>query len=335
MLRLFLKRLSALLTLAACAALAVANWFVHQPRHWQQTQSSKLPDALALWIAPLGHATADVTDALGLTGQDVAATLPAPLATNRLVCAGLPKRLPGSAAPADITVLSKTGFLLGYSPSLRHPVWAAYKTFPALATTALPARPTTFRPDPEARNAPQHKEYAKSGYDRGHLVPNLAIASRHGKAAQEQTFLTSNICPQRPSLNQGPWYNVEYRISELWPDRYGDIWVIVGAVTAPDAKRLPSGVNIPAAFYQIVVSQEKTRLRAFAVYMPQNIRRRAYARGALVSIDELERLTGFDFLADLPDDVERSLEAATPTRLWPAGPVGAIKLLRERFRRYD
>ena len=334
MLRRLLKRLSTLLAVPILLVLAATNWFVHQPRYWQQAQAQKLPEPLGYWAERLGNASADVTDTLGLTGHDATVPLASPLATNRLACAGLPVRTPGSAAPNDITVLNKKGFVVGYSPSLRHPVWVAYKTHPVRGAV-LPLRPSGFKPDPEARNSPQHKEYAKSGYNRGHMAPNLAIATRYGKEAQEQTFLTSNICPQRASLNQGPWCDLEFRISELWPDCYGEVWVIAGAITAPGGKRLPSGVSIPAAFYQIVVAQDNARLRAFAVYMPQNIRRRAYSRTTLVSIDEVERLTGLDFLAGLTDDAEKVLESATPTRLWPAGPAGTFGLLRERFRSYD
>ncbi len=335
MLRHLFKFLSSSIGLSLLVILAAANWFVHQPRYWQQAQAQKLPTPLAFWIASLGNASADFTDTLGITGHEATYSLATPLATNRLFCAGLPVRLPDSTtAPKDITVLNKKGFVIGYSPSLRHPVWVAYKTYP-VRDAVMPPRPTGFKPDPQARNSPQHKDYAKTGYNRGHMAPNLAIASRYGKEAQNQTFLTSNICPQRSGLNQGPWYDLEFRISELWPDCYGDVWVITGAITAPDGKRLASGVSIPTAFYQIVVAQEKSRLRAFAVYMPQNIPRRAYARSTLVSIDEIEKLAGFDFLADLPDAVETPLEAATPTRLWPAGPSGTFKLLRERLRTYD
>ena len=334
MIRRLFKTLSAFLSLAALVALGAANWFVHQPRYWQHAQAQKVPGTLADWAFRLGHASADVTDTLGLTGHDVTGTLPAPLSTNGLACAGLPARQNAGAAPADITVLRKKGFIIGYSPSLRHPVWVAYKAARARAPF-IPPRPSGFKPDPAAANSPQHKDYAKTGYDRGHMAPNLAIAARYGKEAQEQTFLTSNICPQRAGLNQGPWRDLEFRIAELWPDCYGEVWVIAGAVTAPDGRRLPSGVGIPTAFYQIVVAQEKTKLRALAVYMPQNLRRRAFARASLVSIDEIEKLSGLDFLAALPDEVERAIESATPTRLWPAGPYGTFKLLREHFRTYD
>lgn len=335
MLRSLFKTLTICLGLLGLAFSAVCNWFVHQPRYWQQSESQKLPAPVASWAARIGNASADLTDMVGLTGRDVTAPLPTHLNTNRLVCAGWPARLPGSAAASnDITVLSKKGFAVGYSPSLRHPVWAVYKTCPARSGTVLP-RPSGFKPDEAARNSPQAKDYAKSGYDRGHMAPNLAIATRYGKGAQEETFLTSNICPQRAGLNQGPWRDLEFRIAELWPDCYGEVWVIVGAISNPNGKRLPSGVDIPSAFYQIVVAQAENQIRAFAVYMPQNIWRRTYTRSTLVSIDEIEKLSGFDFLSELPDEIEKPLESATPTRLWPAGPTGAIKLIREHFKVYD
>jgi endonuclease G len=333
MFRRLIKKFAPLLALPLLLIVAASNWFVHQPRHWQQTQAARIPQPLDRWLTQLGNASADFTDALGLTGSDVTAPLAAPLATNLLVCAGLPVRTGGNA-PKDIVVLNRQGFVVGYSPSLRHPVWVAYKTYRVGAPEQLP-RPSGFKADPEARNSPQHKDYTKSGYDRGHMAPNHAIASRYGKNAQTQTFLMSNICPQRPGLNQGPWRDLEFRLSELWPGRYGEVWVIVGAVTPGDGKRLPSGIDIPTAFYQIVVAQESGRIRAFAVYMPQAIPRRAYARSTLVSIDEIEQITGLDFLAGLPDDVENALEAATPTRLWPAGFSGVYDLLHERFRSYD
>lgn len=329
-----LKRLSAPFAALCLLLCGAANWCAHQPRRWQQAQAARLPASLGEWTLRLGHAAADITDTLGLTGHDVSTPLPASLATNLILCAGAPRRLPNSPAPDDIDILRKTGFIIGYSPALRHPVWVAYRVHP-VRDAEPPPRPRDFKPDLAARHSPSSKDYAKSGYDRGHMAPNHAIATRYGKAAQLQTFLTSNLCPQRPNLNQGPWCNLEFRIANLWPARYGTVWVLTGAISEPGGKRLPSGVDIPSAFYQIVLSCHRGRLQAFATLMPQSVRRRSYARACLVSIDELEALAGFDFLADLPDDVEAALEAATPTRLWPAGPRGLFKLLRERFRSYD
>ena len=33
-------------------------------------------------------------------------------------------------------------------------------------------------------------------FDRGHMAPNHAIATRYGREAQLETFLMSNVCPQ-------------------------------------------------------------------------------------------------------------------------------------------
>lgn len=328
-------RILSLLALLTAAVLAgFSDWYVHQPHAWQLAHAKRVPPPLAFAFSRLGNSVADATDSLGLTGHDAEATLARPLATNQVFCAGLPKRLPACKAPNDLVVLSKRGFVVGYSPSLRHPVWVAYSAHPAHGATP-PPRPTLFKPDPAAPNSPAHKEYSKSGYDRGHMAPNLAIATRYGRAAQEQTFLTSNVCPQRSGLNQGPWCDVEFRIAEPWADRFDDVWVIAGALPDPGGKRLPSGIEVPAAFYQVVVAQKKNRLRAFAVCMPQTLRRGTPARTTLLSIDDLEKLTGFDFLSELPDDVEAKLESETPTRLLPSGLAGYFRILYQHLRRYD
>jgi len=331
----FRKSLRRTVAASLAVIVAVADWGAHQPRRWQQAQTARLPQPVGEWLLAVGNAAADVTDSAGLTGTDVTARIPQMLqTTNSPAWDCRPVRRPDSPLPNDIVVLSKTGFTVGYSPSLRHPVWVAYRMRPALCAN-IPARPSEFKPDPAAPRSPAHKDYTKSGYDRGHMAPNRAIAASYGKAAQVQTFQTSNICPQRPSLNQGPWCNLEFRIAELWPERYGDIWVVTGTIPSSGRKRLPSGVDIPSAFYQIVIAREKDRLRAFAVCMPQNVRRRTYARAMIVSIDEVEALCGLDFLSALPDDIENALESGTPTRLWPTGPIGVFRLLGERFRRYD
>ncbi len=46
-----------------------------------------------------------------------------------------------------------------------------------------------------------HNDYTHSGYDRGHMAPNYAIATRYGQEAQKETFLMSNIVPQLGNLN--------------------------------------------------------------------------------------------------------------------------------------
>jgi len=327
-------RLGRFLLLALAALLIGANAFVHEPREWREARTARWPAFVTRAVEGVGEAFADVTDSLGLSGSDVTVKLPVFQPSNAFAFAGYPVRKPGGSAPDDIVILRKKTFALGWSPSLRHAVWAAYRVPPAQAPFDL-TRPSSFATDPAAPRAPRHADYARSGYDRGHLVPNHAIASRFGREAQRETFLTSNIAPQRPALNQGPWADVESRIADHWPDRYGDVWVIVGSISPPERQRLAAGVNIPSAFYMIAVAHHDDRVRACAVVMPQRISRRARPRTRLATIAEIERLSGLDFLAALPDREEAAIESGRPTRLWPSGLRGSVALLRRRLGFYD
>ena len=89
---------------------------------------------------------------------------------------------------------------------------------------------------------------------------------------------------------------------------------------------------MPDAYYQIVVAQEGMDVRAFAVLLPQTIKWRAYAARHLISIDELEEITGFDFLPELPEFIQRPLESELPSRLWP---VRLRDIFRQIALRYD
>ena len=324
-----------LTALAVAGALSIAaDWLVHEPLATQRAVCTHLGGFLGQGALRLGNVVADMTDNLGLSGHDI--TVPAgeyAVPTDGVFFAGEPVRVAGGPAPDDVIVLRRKGFTAGYSPSLRHPVWVAYRTFRAPARPA-PPRPG-FKADPQAPRSPGVSLYAKSGYDRGHLAPNHAIAMRFGTDGQRETFLTSNICPQKPSLNRGPWYELEYRIDEVWPDCYGNVWVIVGSVPHQPPERMKGGIEVPAGFFQIIVAEKKGQIKACAVYMPQSIWFHDYSRARIVPIDAIESLTGFDFLPALPDDLENRLEAGLPTRLLPAGLFGWLKIFGVRYQRYD
>jgi hypothetical protein len=186
--------------------------------------------------------------------------------------AGSPVRT-GAPAPADVRVLERGEFTIGWSPSLKHPLWVAYHV-PAEKAYEAGKRPG-FRADPGVPGSPAATAYKGTGYDRGHMAPNYAIATRFGAEEQKKTFYTSNIAPQRPGLNRGPWREIEHRIADLWTAKYGEIWVIVGCVPGDEEDRLPSGVDVPKAFWQVIIAQTADGVRALAVYMPKNIQKEA------------------------------------------------------------
>ena len=315
------------LALAAVACCAVGDWFVHHPREW-------LEEHRAFYTAPLwyfGNRTAFVTDAIGWTGHDAVYDFDEPAPSNAVFFAGAPERT-GDPAPKDIVTLQRGEFAIGWSPSLRHPVWAAYHVVKDARFDAL-KRPN-FQKDRSVASCPAAADYARSGYDRGHLVPNRAIVTRYGPDAQEKTFLMTNIAPQRPALNRGPWRELEQRISDLWTARYGEIWVVVGTVS-PAAKRTtlenaPS-IDVPEQFYMLIAAQDDDGVRALAVMLPQTADVDDFPVHGIVTVNELESATGLRFFPDMPKFLAHPLKADRPTRLWPIRLRDIVKLILLRF----
>lgn len=215
-----------------------------------------------------------------------------------------------------IRVLVNRAYIVGYSDALGVPLWAAYHMtdLPKLPKPA--ARPEKFEVDRRtvARIAPE--AYSGSGYDRGHLAPNYAIATRYGVAAQRETFLMSNIAPQLHAFNAGIWRELEQKIATSYPARYGEVWVLTGPVFGGQPKILRGGVTVPEAFFLIVIDENESRLRTLALIVPQDAPADAEPGRYLTSIDEIQRRTGLDFLAELDDESERQAETARATRLW-------------------
>ena len=305
-------------------------WFVHHPREWIADACRRCPGFIVKPLMWIGNPVSDVTDALDLTGEDAIVRYDRPPPAGSVFFAGAPRRTAFPAA-RDIKIIDRGDFVIGWSDSLRHPVWCAYHvTKDALYENSK--RPG-FTKDREHKAAPSPAAYTHSGYDRGHMAPNYAIVTRYGAEAQKLTFRMSNISPQTPQLNRGVWRDLEHRIADFWTSRYGEIWVIVGCISRPGTGRTINGyIDIPTHYYQIIVAQEGEEVRALATIFPQNIPWRAWAARNIITIDELEKLTGFDFLAELPAHVQDPHEAALPSRMWPVIKRDIFKLIGLRFR---
>jgi endonuclease G len=220
----------------------------------------------------------------------------------------------GAPAGGAARLLANTGYVAGYSDPLGNPLWAAYRMADAAVKDSLP-RPENFAADLRTIARIDPAVYTGSGYDRGHLAPNYAIATRYGRMAQEETFLMSNIIPQKHGLNAGLWKALEQKIATNYPARFGEVWVIAGPVFGARPERLQRRVAVPEACYMIIVDESDGRLRAQAFIFPQepaNPQLDSY----LTTIDEIERRTGLDFLAELPDDAENALEGRPVGRAW-------------------
>ena len=306
----------------------VANWFVHHPRAWLREQRASLPNFVSTPLFWMGNPVGDITDAFGWTGHDAVYEYDTEAPSGEILFAGAPKRI-SPPAPDDIRVLKRGEFLVGWSDKLRHPVWCAYhvRQKPIHESGKRPS----FMKDRSLIRSPAPGDYTKSGYDRGHMVPNYAIVTRYGEAEQRKTFMMSNIAPQTPALNRGVWRDVEHRIADLWTARYGEIWVIVGCISGSGETISGSNIDVPTQYWQLIVAQEGMDVRALALVFNQQIAWNEWAARNIVTIDELEKLTGLDFNTELPAFIQDPLEADLPSRLWPIRPWDIFRQIALRF----
>lgn len=222
-------------------------------------------------------------------------------------------------------VLRNEGFLVGWSDVRVNPLWVSYQLYEVENPRAGP-RPD-FQRDWRTLWPVGTDHYAGSGYDRGHLAPNYAIAAVHGSQAQRDTFYMSNMSPQRPDLNRRLWQRLEEVVMDHFVERFGVVQVITGPVFA---ERFVDGVTqrvglveIPEAFYKIVVVPAEEPM-ALAFIMPQGVRGNEPLDEFLVSIDEVEARTGLNFFPSLAPDVAAVLEGEVVTEGWKLEKVARL-----------
>jgi endonuclease G len=245
-------------------------------------------------------------------GRELFVTRPA------AIWGGLPEALDSWNPRTWTRVFRNDGFLVGYSDLRGVPLWVAYRL-----TSAPPhprhRRPTRFRSDWRGLIPVMPADYTHSGYDRGHLAPNHAMEVVHGPQAQEDTFLMTNVAPQKPDLNRKLWERLEEVELDHFLARFGALWVWTGPVFDADIRRLKTAwrVEVPDAFFRIYLAPRPDRPPlALAFLMPQDVKGGEPLDDFLVSVDRVEELTGLDFLPDLDDGPERELEASVASEAW-------------------
>lgn len=211
----------------------------------------------------------------------------------------------------QITLLQNTGYVVAYSETKANPLWVAYR-LGADQGHSCP-RLDRFRTDDRTRGRVTHNDYTNAGYDRGHMAPSHNIGSRYGCSAQDETYFMSNIAPQIPVLNQRPWGALEV-LESGYPASVGQVWVITGPIFDPVwLNRLCSGIEIPTAFYKIIIRESNGTPDVLAVIFDQDTQPGVTLSTLVRTVDEIEQRTGIDFLAELPDVVENAVESTRAT----------------------
>ncbi|WP_431066689.1 DNA/RNA non-specific endonuclease [Methylotuvimicrobium sp.] len=223
-------------------------------------------------------------------------------------------------------VFRNDGFMVGYSDIRGNPLWVIYQVTSIKDNARIHKRPQTFSTDWRSLTRISHQDYTRSGFDRGHMAPNYAISRLYGKQAQLDTFLMTNITPQRSNLNQKVWQRLEAVEVDYFPILHRHVWVITGPVFSNPLNRLKSSwkVEVPEAFYKIYAAETGSGIKMLAFLIPQTVRGNEPLTDFIVSVDTIEKLTGLDFFHELDDPLEDKLEAAINPKPWKLNSVARL-----------
>ena len=216
----------------------------------------------------------------------------------------------------DVVPLQRYAYKAWYSPSMRIPLAVAWYLTGNHVSGSYKRRGVAFHPDENVDNPVTTFDYMQSGYSRGHMCPSGD--NKWNQRAQEESFLMTNICPQNSKLNGGDWNDLEM-LCRTWAKRYDRVYIVCGPVLRGSqhktiGRQRNRRITVPEAFYKVVLRTGKNAAAIGFIY--ENNGSSQPMREAVRSVDEIERLTGFDFFHALPDDVENRIESKASLKDW-------------------
>ena len=210
-------------------------------------------------------------------------------------------------------IIHHQNYSLSYSEPHEQAEWVAYELKASHLSSTNFNRPY-FEIDKAVKTGAAHwRNYKNSGYDKGHLCP--AGDRRFTKEAHDETFLTSNISPQEHEFNSGVWNRLEQKV-RYWAKKNDGIFVVTGGVLKDNLKTIGEGkVAVPNQFYKIILDNTKGKIKMLAFLVNHQDSDLPLYK-FVVSVDEVEALTGIDFFPELDDTIENKLEASSSYKSW-------------------
>lgn len=204
-----------------------------------------------------------------------------------------------------------------YSKKYECPVWVAAPMHKCY--TGSSGRNDAYKQDPDLGCSQVAK---RTGYTRGHM---LGSSDRTvSKETNRQVFYYSNIAPQlQDGFNQGQgvWNNLEEYIDGKW---CSDTLYMVNGCYWENTSTTASGTVIPTHYYKVLLRTKKGNTGKWAVnctadelmcvaFLVRHNSSQKYTqpnRSMLLSVEEIERMTGFTFFSNVPNAPKNSFNAS-------------------------
>lgn len=165
-------------------------------------------------------------------------------------------------------------------------------------------------------------DYTRSGFDRGHICPS---ADRNASnSANASTYFMTNIAPQAPDNNQRSWKNLEDYLRDLALEG-NEVYIVAGVAGQGGTGRygfantIDNGnITVPDSFWKVAlilpngsndINRVTTSTRIIAVNIPNDQGISSSWSSFRTSVDQIERLTGYDLLENIPNRIESVLES--------------------------
>jgi endonuclease G len=232
--------------------------------------------------------------------------------------------------PSNATSLTPDNYLLdqsyyveSYSTSRSIPNWVSWH-LDATTITGTSKRLDNFAAFtglPAGAFAVQSTSYQNSGFDRGHNVPSGDRTSSTN--ANSATFLMTNMIPQAPQNNQGPWQELEsYLRTKVLEGN--EVYVIMGSYGQGgvgkngSAAAIAGGkIAVPSNVWKVAViipkgdtdlSRVTSTTRVVAVNTLNINTVDKDWKKYRVSVRDIEKATGYNLLSNLPQSVQDAIE---------------------------
>lgn len=219
-------------------------------------------------------------------------------------------------SPLDNTpeiIIRRKNYIVSYNKKRRIPNWVAWHLTAEHADGGIKRLNVYFEdeevPEPRATDA----DYKGSGWSHGHMCP--AGDNKWDSVAMRESCLLTNICPQDRNLNSGLWNRIE-QDCRRWAKEYSDLYIVCGPVLL-NREHETIGENkvvVPEAFFKVILClQGNPKAIGFIIRNNEGKKKRDQF---VNTVDEVERITGFDFFPALPDSIEEKVESYADIDDW-------------------
>lgn len=257
----------------------------------------------------------------------VATGNPPPYSPDVHLTMGNPTNAAADVSQPNNYLMQKPEFSLSYNRDKGTPNWVSWHLDTSWTGSLM--RVDTFRPDPEVPSdwyRVQATDYFGSGFDRGHMAPNADRDNENSRPINQATFLMTNMVPQAPDNNQGPWAALENDLRSLLSTN--EIYIISGGAgtggigsangsvintIAGDKVTVPgytwkSALIIPKGTDDLSRVDNNTRIISVIMPNTQGIRTDQWQK-YLATVDQVEALTGYDLFSNVPVAVQSVIES--------------------------